>query len=53
MSSLTEKLKRDRAALVGIHNRLTDITPAEYNALIHAVWHIDRLERELLDTSTN
>jgi len=34
--------KRDRAALSGLFNRLRNMSPVEYNALIHAIWRLDR-----------
>ena len=40
-------LKRDRDALVGLHVRLADMSAKEYNALVHAMWRIDREIGEL------
>jgi hypothetical protein len=40
-------LNKDREALSGLHARLNDMTQREYNALVHAIWNIDRLIREL------
>jgi len=37
-----ERLTRDRRALTGIFVALANPTPAEYNALVHAIWRIDR-----------
>ena len=42
-----DKLKRDRVALSGLHVRLTDFRPDEYNALIHAIWKLDSLISQL------
>ena len=50
-NSLAEKLQRDRRALTGLHARVTDLSREEYNALVHAIWNIDRLERELLEVA--
>lgn len=51
MSNLIEKLQRDRSALAGLHARLSDLSGAEYNALLHAIWNIDRLESELVEVA--
>lgn len=40
-------LDRDRKALCDIHARVQNLTTEEYNALIHAIWAIDRQLREL------
>jgi hypothetical protein len=47
MSKTIQRLERDRKALSNLHVRLTDKTADEYNALVHAIWNIDRLIREL------
>jgi hypothetical protein len=46
-----DKLNRERRALADLHSRLTDLSPAEYNALIHAIWKLDRQINEA--TATN
>lgn len=42
-----EKLDRDRQALCNIHASVQNLSSDEYNALIHAIWSIDRQLREL------
>jgi hypothetical protein len=42
-----EKLDRDRKALCNIHASVQNLSADEYNALIHAIWSIDRQLREL------
>ena len=37
-----EKLNRERAALAGLHARLQSMSKSEYNALVHAIWRLDR-----------
>lgn len=39
-------LDRDRKALSEIHARVQNLSTVEYNALIHAIWAIDRQLRE-------
>lgn len=36
------KLSAQRGALAGLHSRLDDMSAKEYNALIKAIWRIDR-----------
>ena len=40
------RLRRDRDALTSLFVRLTDVTKDEYNALVHAVWALDRKMQE-------
>ena len=42
-----DTLERDRKALSTIHARVQNLSTEEYNALIHAIWNIDRQLREL------
>lgn len=42
-----ERLTRDRAALTDVFVRLTNPNPAEYNALVHAIWRLDHEIREM------
>lgn len=42
-----EKLNRERQALTQLHTRLQDMSKEEYNALVHAIWRLDRAIREL------
>ena len=44
---LYDSLNAQRKALVGLHARLQNLTTGEYNALIKAVWRIDRQMLEL------
>lgn len=44
-----DTLNRDREALTKLHARLTDMSRDEYNALIHAIWNIDRQLLELTE----
>lgn len=37
-----ESLNKRRRALAGLHTRLNDMTQGEYNALIKAIWQLDR-----------
>lgn len=43
---MLDKAKRDREALAHLHARLTDMSRDEYNALIHAIWKLDRIINE-------
>ena len=42
-----ERLTRDRAALTDVFVRLTNPSRNEYNALVHAIWRLDREIREV------
>ena len=44
-----ERLNRDRKALTGLFTRLHDLSKDEYNALIHAMWKLDRMILEQQD----
>lgn len=44
-----DKLNRDRETLAHLHARLTDMSRDEYNAIIRAIWNIDRQLRELTE----
>jgi hypothetical protein len=35
-------LERDREALSGLHVKFGDLSWGEYNAVLHAIWMIDR-----------
>jgi hypothetical protein len=37
-----DALSKQRRALAGLHARLNDMSPAEYNALVKAIWRLDR-----------
>jgi hypothetical protein len=42
-----DRLRRDREALTGLFVRLLNPSAAEYNALVKAMWRIDREIREV------
>jgi hypothetical protein len=42
-----EILERDRKALSHLFGRLDNLSREEYNALVHAIWAIDRDLREV------
>jgi hypothetical protein len=42
-----DRLRRDRDALTGLFTRLQNMRKDEYNALIHAMWRLDREIREV------
>lgn len=45
-----EILERDREALAKLHSSTNYFDHSTYNALVHAIWRIDREIKELTDT---
>ncbi len=46
-----EILERDRKALSHLFGRLDNLGTEEYNALVHAIWNIDRQLREIVEAN--
>lgn len=44
-------LNRDREALSDLFVSLSNLPPAQYNALVHAIWRIDAEIKQLTDNN--
>lgn len=47
MYELYDNLEAQREALVSIHVKVQNLTGPEYNAIVKAIWRIDRHMREM------